>query len=663
MRSRRAWKAGGGPPAHLRTSQPSTQLAVMPLLVALLAMLLVVAPGSGTAHADVKPCDGQYSGTSPTSGLVKQAHPVVLVHGWTGGPMQETRTALESRMKTGWQFLLFDYHQVSDHWAARPEIAKTLAKYIQCVSDAHHAAGGDGHVFVVAHSMGGLATLYAANPTNGGPDMGSRLGGLVTLDTPWTGTSWGGKAEAYLAQSRAMMHFPSPTSDAWTCLGKTVGGTGTCSTPSFLPPPVPVAQIAGQVTISRTFFGIHAYDMPTAGDLVVTTDSQQSYRRVAAGTPWGQHQFMQTVSCTTDLSAVLAEKGTKYGSRFGWAGALIGGLTAADLQMLADGHIMDALSQDKVDESVLEVVGFALFRAPCSHVGMPNDPPAMDAVAAQLQQEAAANRLEPTQLYNAPIPPSCTHPAAQLEDKKRDWYQAGGAELTGPTVTVPNLRGDGQPTLMSAIACTAGGVGWPQLLLAYGEGPTLLSWVDLADVTPAEHATITAMAPSSTSAVHVEWGTTEGCCSNAKTFSGVLRWRDGKLAMTQVQQLSGQTAECSEDALRTAIADDASKPLLQLDTGSGPGSFFYDTFDIHGCAGGYALIEASHSSGSSFSFMAMNWDGGHWRIAATAGTRRDTPVSQPLFDRNQLDIALNGHLAEFLQSVGSRTKDGRAITP
>jgi hypothetical protein len=77
--------------------------------------------------------------------------------------------------------------------------------------------------------------------------------------------------------------------------------------------------------------------------------------------------------------------------------------------------------------------------------------------------------------------------------------------------------------------------------------------------------------------------------------------------------------------------------------------------------GGFALVEASHSSGSSFDFWAMYAANGTWRIAAVGGTRLGTPLSQPIFTRQALSSGLGGRLSEYLAAVGSKTKTGRPI--
>ena len=159
-------------------------------------------------------------------GLVGHAHPVILVHGWTGSPMQDTRALLEKAPGHGGrQFLLFDYSRASTSWPDSPAISRCLATYIKDVSNKSKARGGDGIVYFVAHSMGGLAIRFALSPTYGDPSLVDRIGGVVTIDTPYTGSMWGNKflswalsAKAHPLQALGGYGYPLGGARAWECL-------------------------------------------------------------------------------------------------------------------------------------------------------------------------------------------------------------------------------------------------------------------------------------------------------------------------------------------------------------------------------------------------------------------------------------------------------------
>lgn len=269
-------------------------VAVVALVLGLTAA--VPAAAAPIARSEEPQCTDRAN--SPIDGLVAQAHPVVLVHGWNGAPMWETRRLLERRMPTGWQFLLFDYGPVTNRWAADPEISGCLGRYLQDVSTAHSRRGGDGTVYVVAHSMGGLATRFAADPLYGPPpDAGSDerpsvaglLGGLVTVAKPHQGSPWGNTGYADLLATLVDVKedfWPSTGSPAATCLAPHVGNEklpAGCAPIPYLPREVRVDQVGGRGTVERTYFGFHAYDIDLGGDSVVPLDSAEGYLNSAPG--------------------------------------------------------------------------------------------------------------------------------------------------------------------------------------------------------------------------------------------------------------------------------------------------------------------------------------------------------------------------------------------
>ena len=154
----------------------------------ILAMMVVCLMAQGLQALVTAPA--ARADSSPISGISKAAHPVILVHGWTGGPLQDTRRLLEKSIGSGWQFLLFDYSSDNTLWAADKAIWGPLADYIRRVSAAHKSAGGDGLVYLVAHSMGGLAIRFASVQ----PGVSEAIGGVVTVGTPHQGSPWGNAA-------------------------------------------------------------------------------------------------------------------------------------------------------------------------------------------------------------------------------------------------------------------------------------------------------------------------------------------------------------------------------------------------------------------------------------------------------------------------------------
>lgn len=336
-------------------------------------------------------CPGFEEGITDLDGLSGDARPVVLIHGWMGNPMQDSRKALE-RMdrkdgqsnRAGWQYLLFDYSTDSNRWASQPVIAACLASYIKEVSDTHRNRGGNGLVYLVGHSMGGTAIRFALDPTYGGvKDLGNRVAGVITIDTPHQGAGWGNSVGAAFRDSiKRLSVFPDPSSDAWKCLAGDSGDSTWhgCDVPPYLPGGFPVHQVAGEITAERHLFGVKAYDVPLSGDGIVPTRSQHGYIGSAPGRPPKGKVGSSTVSCRLPL--------------------LDGPFSVGALLFGSDSFAIDALydSKNESDPRVLlataEPVALAIATSPCSHTGIPKYQAAMRIVSKQLDAMAALEAAE-----------------------------------------------------------------------------------------------------------------------------------------------------------------------------------------------------------------------------------------------------------------------------
>ncbi len=352
---------------------------------ALLAAVLLLAGLTDTPPATAAPAAAPACGSqsSHVSGLVRQAHPVVLAHGWTGAVMSDTRTKLEAAMGDGWQFLLFDYHDASAEWAASPRIAGCFATYLKAVSDSHLKAGGDGLVYVVAHSMGGLALRFAVDPRYGKvPSLGSRIGGLVTLATPHRGSPWGESGiytQLVNLKNTAFLDAVPPGQDASRCLALHQRGTGLpegCGAPPYLPVGVRVDQVAGVATVKRSFFGVHAYDIALGGDSIVGQDSAHGYLGSAVGGTTGASTRSTQVPCSLEWDALGA--------------VLTGGVIGTLARLKLDGEAMDALQAGRTSPALIELLAAANTLMPCSHIGITTSDAAITQTAAALRADVRA---------------------------------------------------------------------------------------------------------------------------------------------------------------------------------------------------------------------------------------------------------------------------------
>ena len=148
-------------------------------------------------------------------------------------------------------------------------------------------------------------------------------------------------------------------------------------------------------------------------------------------------------------------------------------------------------------------------------------------------------------------------------------------------------------------------------------------------------------------------------CSARPTTAAPTRSAD---ATPSVESTASTTTEalCTEFVLRMAEDDRGARPLLMVD-GVNPDQFEYDALAVHHCRAGWALVEASHSSGSAFSFWLLKEDSGEWALLGATAVRLDTPVKEPLFTSPQL-VEMGVDPTDVTAAFGSTTTSaGRLI--
>jgi len=303
------------------------------------------------------------------------------VHGWTGQPLTDTAKGLLAEPNLPISTYQFDYSHWSSYWAANPNIAACLADYVRAVSDAYHATGGDGRVIVVAHSMGGLAIRYATSALYvAHPIDAHQLAAVITFDTPQLGSPFGNVGVGYLKELWQTVWkgaaLPGPWSDdGQKCLAAHTNGAdlpagcgyateaGPTAPPPWLPAGVQLTQIAGDITINRSLFGINLYQIPLSSDGVVTVPSEHGY---PSSGPGGAAQPEQvavrdtTDSCTVDTSA-LEEFAI--------------GLVPTGV---FDYITLHDLQHNQYSPTVLAYFLAATIAAPCSHIKISDDQSALN---------------------------------------------------------------------------------------------------------------------------------------------------------------------------------------------------------------------------------------------------------------------------------------------
>ena len=112
--------------------------------------------------------------------------PILMVHGFNMG-VEMWNSLYQELDSNKISPMLFNYKDYNHNWVTDPNIGPALAQRIDCLSQASLKGGGSGKVIVIAHSMGGLATRFAAAQTVDGRKVADELGLVVTLGTPNTG--------------------------------------------------------------------------------------------------------------------------------------------------------------------------------------------------------------------------------------------------------------------------------------------------------------------------------------------------------------------------------------------------------------------------------------------------------------------------------------------
>ncbi|WP_278265353.1 alpha/beta fold hydrolase [Nocardia sp. AG03] len=290
---------------------PKAVAAAFLALMMLLGSAIVMSPVAPAAPTcDDAGHDDQISRLRP------DRHPLVFVHGWLGDGNGWSVTAemIEDRLPDTFLTMSFDYSAANSEWAASPRIAGCLAQYLRRISRAQQDMGGAGKIFVVGHSLGGLAARFASSADYGGsPSVGAVLAGITTIATPHLGSAWGDTRMAAAWQSwheipagKVPGFLRSPDSHAARCLARHDEQRRLpdgCAYPPYAPQRVPVSQIAGNTVLHRTLLGEPLHDLDVHGDGMVTVRSATGYLPdsgapgVPSPTPNG---LVRTVTCRQD---------------------------------------------------------------------------------------------------------------------------------------------------------------------------------------------------------------------------------------------------------------------------------------------------------------------------------------------------------------------------
>lgn len=312
-----------------------------------------------------------------------EATPVVLVHGWTSNAdgMNAVRDGLRKRLGDGYAFLRFDYSAANTTWAGRPRVYECLQRYLFAVAKAADNPRGGGKVYVVAHSMGGLAARFAAATSLDGRRGADVLGGVVTLATPYLGSPWGNtlasqtwetmtKWAAKGSPSGMQFPVPPPGSSAGACLAPPDQRPKDCEPLPEKVKTLPVQALGGSVVVRRSLFGLYVNDYRLAGDGIVAIDSAGvgGQRVDGVGGAAVDECLIDPRSLRSRIPEALLAAFTRA----------VGELTSAAAG--AAGAAANTLG----------------LRAPCSHINITSNGPTLDRTAVALAAMRARTRPAPS---------------------------------------------------------------------------------------------------------------------------------------------------------------------------------------------------------------------------------------------------------------------------
>jgi hypothetical protein len=351
--------------------------------------------------------------------------------------MQPIANALHAA-KLPVQPFLFDYRSHNTDWASRPTVAGCLSAYITAISSRYKEAGGDGKVIVIAHSMGGLATRFASNSQFTSTPVAQDIGALITVDTPALGSPFGNQSLARAMQALPFVGADHPSSlfhgtfmdgfqtppgtDASICLALHHPPANTlphgCPLAPYLPVGVPITQLAGDINLRRTLFGITLYKVDFAADGPVPVQSAHSYAvsGPSGHAPIGTEATEQpTLSCTVTFDDAEAAVGG-------------GGLASLPATYLIDNAATEEQLSGSTGRAYDAMLWGSYLVAPCSHGGMLRWKPSLQlivkATGADLQKLSSMQKTTP--VPEAPVDQhSVPRPGLHVAD-------GGSASRCGP---------------------------------------------------------------------------------------------------------------------------------------------------------------------------------------------------------------------------------------
>lgn len=163
----------------------------------------------------------------------------------------------------------------------------------------------------------------------------------------------------------------------------------------------------------------------------------------------------------------------------------------------------------------------------------------------------AARPVTAAQLLSAPVPSLCRHSPGRLVNGKLPGIPAGhgvvelasvdGYRADDELVAIGDLDGDRVADAAAVFACDGGGVTWPDEIVFYGPGPTVLGSFDMyAAVNEARVGTRRiSYADGRITVYSTDLRPYDGLCCASGIAVASLRWDGKKIVLAGVQHLPG----------------------------------------------------------------------------------------------------------------------------
>jgi hypothetical protein len=136
-------------------------------------------------------------------------------------------------------------------------------------------------------------------------------------------------------------------------------------------------------------------------------------------------------------------------------------------------------------------------------------------------------------LPHSVVPGNCTMPRQRLSHNQtaRKYLPAQGwINLVRPGRPIYAHLRPASTNVVATYGCTAGGVGWPQVIVAYSHDGRLIDGLDLGRVRHQEHAEVTGWRAVGHS-VRLHWISYDGCCFDKHRYYSRMTLDQGQLVL------------------------------------------------------------------------------------------------------------------------------------